>query len=271
MNNTSSDTVAFFDIDGTLANLEPVHGQTIHTLFPDADLDDITQTFIDGFRLGTFRREMDRIIGIYRDGKDTWRDQKYYLTERTENGIILPDQKDHPSSIEAIEYITRFDAAATSVLDTIQKENPSFFEDAKIQPVVALAEKLYREGIPLFIMTANTRNFAHAALQYLGIHHLFIDIGTEEDMIGGGKEIIMETFLQQRESQGHTGPKKIIIVGDSLRGDIGSGYRLNQMGHAYNIEGILVTNNKEKTQQVIVQDANLSEIIEHTDTQILAV
>src|SRR5438876_466505 len=69
---------AFFDIDGTLANLTFIHSAAIAKLFPAAEPKELAETYFRGFRLGNSFREFDRMHGIYVDGHTAWRDPKVY-------------------------------------------------------------------------------------------------------------------------------------------------------------------------------------------------
>ncbi len=107
--------------------------------------------------------------------------------------------------------------------------------------------------------------------KYLNLPDFFIDIATDEDMIGGGKEIIIPKLIKKLEDKGiKVSKEKLVIVGDSLFGDIGSGYRYKDSGNEILIKGILVLKNMEELEIVKEQIANnqeLQKIIRNTDTE----
>ena len=49
--------MAFFDIDGTLAHLNMVHGEAIRKLFSDQEPKELEETYYKGFKLGNSFRE----------------------------------------------------------------------------------------------------------------------------------------------------------------------------------------------------------------------
>src|SRR3989344_5767563 len=73
--------LAFFDIDGTLAHLEAIHGKAIAKLFPEQEPVELGETYYKGFKLGNSFREFDRMRGIYIDGHAEWKDPEIYLQE----------------------------------------------------------------------------------------------------------------------------------------------------------------------------------------------
>ncbi len=95
--------------------------------------------------------------------------------------------------------------------------------------------------ILMFGFTANPKIFVDKLLVYLGLSDYFLETATDETMEGGGKEIAIRQLLYITESKNITIPKdKLIFIGDSIRGDIGSGALFCQMNPEYKGTGILV-------------------------------
>lgn len=266
--------VAFFDIDKTLAELKSIHGQAIKALFKeffDKEFDGIEEVYFKGFRLGNSFREFDRMDGIYNLGHDDWIDPDVYIKERLNKKKKEIDSEGNDTHKVAKMYLDQYVKIASKIADDIFKNNPNEFESSKIKPVIALA-KLYKVlGIPMFGMTANGKEFVHTISKYLGLADLFVDIATDEDMVGGGKEIIIPKLIKKLEDKGiKVSKEKLVIVGDSLSGDIGSGYRYKYNGEEIFIKGILVLRDMAelaKIREQIRGNSELEKIIKNTDTE----
>jgi len=266
--------VAFFDIDKTLAELKNIHGAAIRALFKeffDKDFEGIEDVYFKGFRLGNSFREFDRMDGIYNLGHDEWIDPDVYVKERMNDKKKEIDGEGTEDHKLAKIYLDRYVQIASKIADDIYKNDPDEFELSKIKPVMALA-KLYKTlGVPMFGMTANGKEFVHTIAKYLGLPDLFIDIATDEDMVGGGKEIIIPKLIKQLEDMGiQVSKEKLVVVGDSLSGDIGSGYRYKDDENEITIKGILVLKDMEELSKIKNQISNnpeLSKIIKNTDTE----
>ncbi|HEY5589356.1 MAG TPA: hypothetical protein VIK86_10450 [Candidatus Paceibacterota bacterium] len=266
--------VAFFDIDKTLAELKNIHGQAIKALFKEVfekEFDGIEDVYFKGFRLGNSFREFDRMNEIYGFGHDEWIDSEVYIKQRLNYKRKEIDSEGTEEHKIAKMYLDRYVEIASGIADFIYKNNPSEFESSKIMPVIALA-KLYKVlGIPMFGMTANGKKFVHTIAKYLNLPDLFIDIATDEDMVGGGKEIIIPKLISKLENKGiKVSKEKLVIVGDSLSGDIGSGYRYKDNGQEIFIKGILVLKDMGeliKIKKQIVNNPEMEKIIKNTDTE----
>jgi len=266
--------VAFFDIDKTLAELKNVHGQAIKALFKellDKEFDGIEEVYFKGFRLGNSFREFDRMDGIYNLGHDEWIDPEVYIKEHLNDNKKEIDSEGNDTHKLAKMYLDRYVEIASKIADDIYKNNPLEFESSKIKPAIALA-KLYKIlGIPMFGMTANGKKFVHTISKYLGLSDLFIDIATDEDMVGGGKEIVIPKLIRKLEDKGiKVSKEKLVIVGDSLSGDIGSGYRYKDGENEVFIKGILVLKNMAELNKIknqISSNLELQKIIKNTDTE----
>jgi phosphoglycolate phosphatase-like HAD superfamily hydrolase len=266
--------VAFFDIDKTLAELKNIHGKAIKTLFKtlfDKDFEGIEEVYFRGFRLGNSFREFDRMNGIYNFGYKEWIDENVYIKERLDYKKKEIDSEGNETHDIAKMYLDKYVEIASSIADDIYKNNKEEFELSKIKPVFALAKFYKSMGVPMFGMTANGKKFVDTISKYLGLSDLFIDIATDEDMVGGGKEIIIPKLIKKLENKGiKVSKEKLVIVGDSLFGDIGSGYRYRDGEKEIFIKGILVLKDVmelKKIQNQIALNPDLSKIIKNTDTE----
>jgi phosphoglycolate phosphatase-like HAD superfamily hydrolase len=265
---------AFFDIDGTLAHLKFVHGQAIQELFPGNDPEELAQTFFSGFKLGNSFREFNRMYGIYVDGHTEWKDPEVYRREE-----LLPhqeeiDNKGHEKHDRAAEYLQRYGLAAAKIMKGMYAKEPQKFEEAKIKPIFRLAEIYKRLGIPMGVMTANPRALMDPITKYLRFSNYFIDISTDEDMIGGGKEISIQDLKRKMEAKGIPVPTdRLILVGDSIRGDVGVGMKLPKDWQP-KIKGLVVLDNQEalaRLQSQIQGDSDLQKQVSAIDTSALVV
>ncbi|MBK5215280.1 MAG: hypothetical protein JJE53_00505 [Candidatus Pacebacteria bacterium] len=270
--------VAFFDIDKTLAELKNIHGKAIKILFKEVfekDFDDIEDVYFKGFRLGNSFREFDRMNGIYGLGYNEWIDPEVYTKERLDIKRKEIDSEGNEDHKIAKMYLDRYVEIASGIADKIFINNPQEFQSSKIIPVIALAKLYQTLGVPMFGMTANGKQFVHTIAKYLNLNDLFIDIATDEDMVGGGKEIIIPKLIKQLEAKGISVSKeKLVIVGDSLSGDIGSGYRYKDDGVEVFIKGILVLKDMgelAKIRSQIKNNSELKKIIKNTDTEAFVV
>lgn len=267
--------VAFFDIDGTLAELKFIHGETIKKLFPGKNSDEVAETFFAGFKLGNSFREFDRMLGIYREGYTRWKDPEIYLRERLQQHEREIDEPGNQAHNLAAEYATRYSMAASQVAREIYEREPMRFEQIKIKPIFRLAELYKRLGIPMVGMTANGKDFTKAIAKYSNLSSLFIDIATDETMEGGGKEIAMESLIGELESKGLQIPRdRLVVVGDSLRGDIGSASKLKALDSNIKSQGVLVLEDKDALldiQKQIETDPDLQRIISNIDTNALII
>ncbi len=272
--------MAFFDIDETLAELKNIHGDAIKKLLEEIvgeeindekDFEGIKKIYFDGFKLGNSFREFDRINGIFKLKHYDWSDPNIYIKERLNLKKKEIDSDGTEEHNVAKMYLDRYVEIASNIADDYYKNNPEEFESSKIRSVFALAKYYKAMGIPMFGMTANGKKFVMTIAKYLNLPDFFIDIATDEDMIGGGKEIIIPKLIKKLEDKGiKVSKEKLVIVGDSLFGDIGSGYRYKDSGNEILIKGILVLKNMEELEIVKEQIANnqeLQKIIRNTDTE----
>lgn len=233
--------VAFFDIDKTLAHLDFLYKEAINNIFPGNDADEIIETFIKGFKLGNSFREFDRMHNIYIEGKTEWKDPEVYIKER------LNPEREHIDSVgnnihdRAAFYLKAYGEEAAKIADRIYSTDPEFFTGARIGPLFTLLEIYKFEGTLMFGFTANAASFVKRLAIYLKLTDYFLDIATDETMEGGGKEIAIGKMLEIAKNKGIMIPKEqLIFVGDSIRGDIGSGVHFCKDHPGFKGYGILV-------------------------------
>jgi len=270
--------VAFFDIDKTLAELKSIHGRAVQMLFKEVlgrEIKGIEEIYFDGFKLGNSFREFDRMDHIFDKKHYDWIDPKLYIKERLDLKKKEIDSEGTEEHERAQMYLSKYVEIASKIADEIYKNNPGEFESSKIRPVFALARFYKALGVPMFGMTANGGKFARIIAKYLGLSDFFIGIATDEDMIGGGKEIVIPKLIKKLEEKGiKVSKEKLVVVGDSLSGDIGSGYRYKDKSGEIFIKGILVLkdmNELEKVRGQISENPELSKIIKNTDTEAFVV
>ena len=259
--------MAFFDIDGTLAHLSAIHGKAIAKLFPDQDPKELEETYYKGFKLGNSFREFDRMRGIYIDQHTEWKDSEVYLKEHF---ILHAKEIDEPGNLAhsiAADILKEYGKNAAQIAEELYKQNPEEFEKTNITPIFKLARMYSRLGIPMVGFTANAKVFVDKLAKYLKLADIFLDIATDETMSGGGKEIAIDYLINELERKGIPVPKdRLIFVGDSLRGDIGTS--LNTRGQ--NKQGILVLKDKESLVEIEKQinaDPSLRHIANSIDVQ----
>ncbi|MFZ2204964.1 MAG: hypothetical protein WAV23_00015 [Minisyncoccia bacterium] len=233
--------VAFFDIDKTLAHLDFLYKEAINNIFPGNDADEIIETFIKGFRLGNSFREFDRMHNIYSEGKIEWKDPEVYIKERLNLEQEKIDSIGNIIHDRAALYLKLYGEEAAKIADRIFISNPEHFLSAQIGPLYTLLEIYKWQGVLMFGFTANAASFVKRLAVYLKLSDYFLDIATDETMEGGGKEIAVGKMLEIARNKGILIPKEqLIFVGDSIRGDIGSGVHFCKNNMGFKGYGILV-------------------------------
>lgn len=263
--------MAFFDIDGTLAHLGVIHGKAITRLFPDQEPKELEETYYKGFKLGNSFREFDRMLGIYVDGHTEWKDPEIYLKERFASHAKEIDEPGHPAHNNAAKMLKEYGRIAAQLTEELYKQNPEEFERANIVPIFKLAQMYARLGIPMVGFTANAKVFVDKLAKYLKLSDIFLDIATDETMAGGGKEIAIHHLISKLESKGIPSPEgRMIFVGDSLRGDIGTSVTVRGKNAGIFGQGILVLKDKDaliEIEKQINADPNLRHIADNIDVQ----
>jgi phosphoglycolate phosphatase-like HAD superfamily hydrolase len=237
--------VAFFDIDGTLAHLGNIHGMAIRRLFNNVRDGDLEETYYNGFKLGNSFREFDRMREIYVDGHVEWKDPEIYLKERFAPHAGEIDEPGNPAHDVAAAILKEYGKIAAQVAEDLYKVNPKEFAKSNIEPMFKLARMYSRLGIPMVGFTANAKSFVDKLAKYLKLSDIFLDIATDETMVGGGKEVAIHGLMRKMESKGLSVPKdKLIFVGDSIRGDIGTGLAAKLKDKEIVGQGVLVLRDK---------------------------
>lgn len=238
--------MAFFDIDGTLAHLGAIHGRAIAKLFSDQEPIELEETYYKGFKLGNSFREFDRMRGIYIDGHNEWKDPEIYLRER-----FTPHQKeiDEPGNLAhdiAAGMLKAYGEIAAKITEELYQKSPEEFEKSNIAPIFKLARMYGKLGIPMVGFTANAKVFVDELAKYLKLSDIFLDISTDEMMAGGGKEVAIYDLISKLETKGISIPKgRLIFVGDSLRGDIGTSLLAREKREGISGQGILVLKDRD--------------------------
>lgn len=243
--------IAFFDIDKTLAHLDILYKEAIYKLFPDEDKEELIQTFLAGFKLGNSFREFDRMCGIYLDGIKEWIDPEIYINKRLNIFREAIDGIGTDIHNRAALYLEKYGNEASNVAEKLYQTNPEVFQNAKIGPLYVLMETYKINGVMMFGFTANAKIFVEKLSMYLGLANYFIDIATDETMEGGGKEIAIGELLKIVESKGLKVPKEqLVFIGDSIRGDIGSGAIFCEKNFGYHGYGIVVLTDEKSLIEV---------------------
>lgn len=262
--------IAFFDIDKTLAHLDILYKEAIHKLFPNENKDNLINTFLAGFKLGNSFREFDRMCGIYIDGKKEWVNPETYISERL--NVYREEIDGFGTEIHerASIYLNRYGKEASVVADELYQTNPDIFQKAKIGPLYVLMEIYKMNGIMMFGFTANAKVFVDKISMYLGLSDYFIDIATDETMEGGGKEVAIGKLLEIVKSKNLEIPREqLIFIGDSIRGDVGSGALFCENNPGYSGYGIVVLSDEKsliEVKHMVNNDQNINDIISKLPT-----
>jgi len=267
--------VAFFDIDGTLAHLETIHSKAIAKLFPDEEPVELEQTYYKGFKLGNSFREFDRMRGIYIDGHLEWKDPEVYLKDRFTPHAEEIDQLEHSTHNIAAAILEEYGKVAAQICDELYQKSPEEFKKSNIAPIFKLAQMYARLGIPMVGFTANAKIFVEKLAKYLKLSDIFLDIATDETMAGGGKEIAIHYLISKLESKGIPMPEgRMIFVGDSLRGDIGTSLTAREKNKGIFGQGILVLKDKNaliEIEKQINADPKLRDIADNINVNAFVV
>ena len=185
-----------------------------------------------------------------------------YIKERLNHKRKEIDSDGNETHKIAKMYLDRYAVIASSIADDIYKNNKEEFESSKIKPVFALAKFYQSMGIPMFGITANGKKFVDTISMYLGLSELFIDIATDEDMVGGGKEIVIPKLIKKLEDMGvKVSKEKLVIVGDSLLVILEVGIDIRMTRMRFFIKGILVLKDIKELESVKKQISQNSELI----------
>lgn len=231
--------LAFFDIDSTLGNFKDIHGKAIQELYPNHDPEEVSHEFFKGQALGTTYRVHDRLIKIFDDGLEEFKDVDKYTKWFAEHKSEVDKRGD--AHEKASEYSLRHSQIAAEIAENLYKEDSNYFESAKIAPVFSLVKLYKRMGIPMAIMTANDRPFADSICKCLKLSDYFIDAVNQRDFEGSGKEKAIEVLIDKVINKNIPSPDKLIVVGDSLDGDIASGASFKKNNESFDVAGVLIS------------------------------
>lgn len=267
--------MAFFDIDGTLAHLGAIHGKAIAKLFPDQDPKELEETYYKGFKLGNSFREFDRMRGIYIDRHAEWKDPEVYLKDRFAPNPAEVDEPGHGAHDAAAMMLKEYGEAAAQIAEQLYETNKEEFSKSNIAPIFILARMYARLGIPMVGFTANAKVLVERLAKYLGLSDIFIDIATDETMAGGGKEVAIHSLISKVEEKGVPVPKdRLVFVGDSIRGDIGTSLTARGKDQEISGQGILVLKDKAALIEIkkqISENPDLRALADTIDIQGLVV
>lgn len=270
VNNNIPIAVAFFDIDKTLAHLDILYTDAIHKIFPEEEKNELIKIFLAGFKLGNSFREFDRMCSIYLDGKKDWIDPEIYIKERLNILRESIDNMGNEIHSRAASYLEKYGNEASLIAEDLYNKDPGIFQNARIGPLYVLMEIYKMNGVMMFGFTANSKIFVDKISTYLGLSEYFIDIATDETMEGGGKEIAITKLLEVVKSKNLEVPKKqLIFIGDSIRGDIGSGMLFCERNPDYGGYGIVVLQDEKSLidiKHMINNDTYIHKIISKLPT-----
>lgn len=263
--------LVFEDIDKTLLHLEPTYNEIRKNMWPDAvaqdGLEEFSKVHLDGFRLGTMWRELYRIHAIYDLGKEEWKNVNTYMEEFLAPGkegehIDEPGNQYYEISNKLLED---FDNIAATTVERQAKEDPNFFESAKIGPMYKLNTLYKRLEIPVVGMSANPRKFIEAICKYTGLAENFIVCATDTD-VSGTKEYKMQWLTKQLEEKGLPVPyDSLLVIGDSPVGDVGSASKYKQLVKSEHPEisasGIVIIENEKDLEYAVEKLKEIKEDI----------
>ncbi len=266
--------VVFEDIDKTLLHLEPTYNEIRKNMWPEAvakdGIEEVSKVHLDGFRLGTMWRELYRMYGIYTLGKEEWKDSNVYTEEFLSEGkegenIDKPGDKYHEFSDELLR---KFDDIAAETVEKQAKENPDFFNEAKIESTYKLNSLYKRLGVVVVGMSANPRKFINAICKYTGLSENFIDCATDTD-VSGTKEYKMQWLIDRLEKKGLSVPyDRLLVIGDSPLGDVGSASRFQKLVKSEHPEvsasGIVIIESENDMDVAVEKLKDINDINIHT-------
>lgn len=251
---------AFFDVDGTLADLRFVHFAAFREMYPKANPAELMADCEAGWQLRNAYLEQLRIHGIYAEGRSEWKDPEIFSRHHVQEKRTAIGSPGRPEHEQADYLLQQYSEIASSTVEKTYREHPEKFDQAKIQPVVRLAQLYSRLGIPMGVMTGNPSRLSRAFARVLGFSELFIDVASIEETEGKGKERAIEHLVSCMEEKGVPVPKeRLILIGDSLHSDIGVAKKLPVDWRA-KAKGLLILENQEALEQLQQQASSNPEI-----------
>ena len=271
--------VNFWDIDSCLLYTHDLFQQYLEKLFPNEDPEELAEVFRKGGQLGNSFREFHRMLLIYEDGLRQYEDAELYretfiTDDEKRKSVDGPGHSDGNHERAAVA-VGRLETIAVEQMREIYENDPEYFTSKKFLngPLVHLLEAKKRLGEVNVLMTANPRRLAETVIKYSGLTKYCYSLAGDEDMVGGGKEKAIEYLIGQLEESGIPVPKdRLVVIGDSQRGDVGSGWKLAQE-KGYRFEGILVRKDQPEAEQfkkVLSSDPELQKMFEEMDITVVA-
>lgn len=251
----------FWDLDKTLLLAEPIHARAVDQIFPEhvkdeASRAELHKVYFDGFKLGNSYREWDRMARIYLDGEVKYKDPLVYEEEfmgQNNPKRLLVDEPGHAEHDRANEILQRYGKVAYEIMRQEYENDPGEFQRGFIKPeMFQLLQEKTRLGQVNVYMTANQADFARGLVAFSDLYKYGLVLATDETMAGGGKEIAIEKLIEQLEQMGlKVNRQRAVAVGDSIKGDVGSGVKAKLKS------GLLVTETS----------ADISAILDRTKPQ----
>jgi phosphoglycolate phosphatase-like HAD superfamily hydrolase len=247
----------FWDLDRTLLLSDPLHAKAVDQIFPEHAKDEASRrelhrVYFDGFSLGNSSREWDRMWRIYGEGQLKYKNPLVYEVEFL--GTNNPKQKliDEPGHSEgyherANEILQQYGKIAYEIMKTEYEKDPEEFQKGFIKPeMIQLLQEKTRLGQANVYMTANQADFARGLIAFSDLYKYGLALATDETMTGGGKEIAIEKLIEQLDDMGlKVNKKRAVAIGDSIKGDVGSGVKAG-LG-----SGLLVTETSEDVRTIL--------------------
>ena len=246
--------VNFWDLDKTLVWAEEIHGPAVEELFSEVeDREELRHVYFAGFRLGNSYREWDRMIKIYHEGQAQHKDPSVYKAEFIDNhqNRALIDEPGHQENLHerANDTLQRFGAIAFRVTSERYEHDPEFFQSEKFLngPVYHLLRAKAHMGEVNMFMTANQKDFASALVRYSGLWKYGLGLATDETMAGGAKEIAIIKLIEELKQMGlEAADDRLVVIGDSISGDLGSGLKVSQGDKDKKFAGILIVKDSDE-------------------------
>ena len=271
--------VNFWDLDKTLLWPKPVQFAAIPHFFPDVtDVDDLRKTFEAGWGLGTPYREFDRLLRIYQYGDLTLKDVEVYRKRFIADDDMRKkiDEEGHAEGWHerAFKAVADYSHILVETENALYEKDPSLATSGEYMnlPLMHLLEAKTRLGQVNVFMTANPGNFALRRIAHSGLYKYGLLLSPGEDMVGGGKELCIEKLIGMLQGMGLGVPKdRLVVIGDSARGDIESGYKVMQSG-GYTFSGVLVGGSDELAlfKEAAKTDPDLKALVDDMEMTLVA-
>ncbi len=269
----------FWDLDKTLLFAEPIHFAAVEQIYPEFAKDEeskkaLHEFYVAGFTLGNSYREWDRMRRICEEGQSQYKDPATYecdfMDDLAKKKLI--DEPGHPEQYHemANAILQRYGRIAYSIMEQKYHADPEGFQkDFVKSEMIDLLKKKTRLGQVNTYMTANQQDFAAGLVKFSGIADYGLLLAPDEKMTGGGKEVAIEWLIGELAKIGlKVNRKRATAIGDSIKGDVGSGAKTN-LG-----SGILVTETsdqitaiRERAQKDTLDGRQVKTVLEGTEVK----